>query len=105
MAEDYGVLIPALDKPAALLPIAQHKRSLLYLFETSQVTIVVAATGSGKTTQIPQFLDQVGWCEKGQMVAVTQVGESSSQGCFRAQTDTGVAAKDRCHDGGISGGE
>ena len=31
--------------------------------------------GSGKTTQIPQFLEQAGWCEGGKIVAVTQVGE------------------------------
>ena len=34
-------------------------------------------SGSGKTTQIPQFLDQAGWCEDGKTVAVTQVGECS----------------------------
>lgn len=34
--------------------------------------------GSGKTTQIPQFLEQAGWCEEGKLVAVTQVGELMS---------------------------
>lgn len=33
------------------------------------------AQGSGKTTQIPQFLEQAGWCEEGKIVAVTQVGK------------------------------
>ncbi|KAI0124916.1 P-loop containing nucleoside triphosphate hydrolase protein [Xylariales sp. AK1849] len=64
--------IPALHKPAALLPIAKHRESLLYLIEANQVTIVVGQTGSGKTTQIPQFLEQAGWCEDGKVVAVTQ---------------------------------
>ncbi|KAJ5880631.1 ATP-dependent RNA helicase DHX35 [Penicillium subrubescens] len=64
--------IPALYKPAALLPIARHKKSLLYLVETYQVTIVVGQTGSGKTTQLPQYLDQAGWCENGKSIAVTQ---------------------------------
>lgn len=66
--------IPALHKPSALLPIAKHRESLLYLIETYPVTIVVGQTGSGKTTQIPQFLEKAGWCADGQVVAVTQVG-------------------------------
>jgi ATP-dependent RNA helicase DDX35 len=65
--------IPALHKPSALLPIAKHRESLLYLIETRQVTIVVGQTGSGKTTQIPQFLEQAGWCEDGKVVGITQV--------------------------------
>ena len=66
--------ISASFKPASLLPIARHRASLLYTIETHPVTIVVAATGSGKTTQIPQFLEQAGWCTDGRTIAVTQVG-------------------------------
>ncbi len=65
--------IPALHRPAALLPIAKHRESLLYLIETHPVTIVVGQTGSGKTTQIPQFLERAGWCANGKAIAVTQV--------------------------------
>jgi len=65
--------IPALYKPAALLPIARHKQALQYLVETYPVTIVVGQTGSGKTTQLPQYLDQAGWCQDGKAIAVTQV--------------------------------
>jgi ATP-dependent RNA helicase DDX35 len=78
MAEfDLGVsFIPALHKPPALLPIAKHRESLLYLVETYPVTIVVGQTGSGKSTQIPQFLEQAGWCADGKVIAVTQVSWS-----------------------------
>ncbi|OQE17204.1 hypothetical protein PENSTE_c021G03571 [Penicillium steckii] len=75
MASELDVsttFIPALYKPAALLPIARHKKSLLYLIENYPVTIVVGQTGSGKTTQLPQYLDQAGWCEDGKVIAVTQ---------------------------------
>ena len=65
--------IPALHKPAALLPIARHRESLLYVVETHPITIVVGQTGSGKTTQIPQFLENNGWCADGKLIAVTQV--------------------------------
>ncbi|KAA8652209.1 uncharacterized protein ATNIH1004_001113 [Aspergillus tanneri] len=75
MASDFELtssFIPALYKPAALLPIARHKQSLLYLVETYPVTIVVGQTGSGKTTQLPQYLEQAGWCADGKAIAVTQ---------------------------------
>ncbi|KAI0181451.1 P-loop containing nucleoside triphosphate hydrolase protein [Hypoxylon sp. FL1284] len=64
--------IPALHKPSALLPIAKHHDSLLYLIENNPVTIVVGQTGSGKTTQIPQFLENAGWCSDGKVIGVTQ---------------------------------
>ncbi|KUI58737.1 putative ATP-dependent RNA helicase DHX35 [Cytospora mali] len=64
--------IPALHKPSALLPIAKHRESILYLVETRQILIVVGQTGSGKTTQIPQFLEKAGWCSDGKVIAVTQ---------------------------------
>ncbi|KZL80686.1 helicase associated domain-containing protein [Colletotrichum incanum] len=67
-----SAFIPALHKPAALLPIAKHREALLYLIETKQVTIVVGHTGSGKTTQIPQFLEAAGWCSDGKVIGVTQ---------------------------------
>lgn len=78
MAADFDLsasFIPALHKPSSLLPIAKHRQSLLYLIEKYPVTIVVGETGSGKTTQIPQYLDQAGWCAEGKIIAVTQVGE------------------------------
>jgi len=68
-----ATFIPALHKPASLLPIARHREALLYLIETFPVTIVVGQTGSGKTTQIPQYLEQAGWCANGKILAITQV--------------------------------
>ncbi|KAK1761328.1 P-loop containing nucleoside triphosphate hydrolase protein [Echria macrotheca] len=64
--------IPALYKTAALLPIAKHRKALLYTIEKFPVTIVVGQTGSGKSTQIPQFLEQAGWCADGKIIAITQ---------------------------------
>ncbi|KAL8911123.1 MAG: hypothetical protein Q9171_003661 [Xanthocarpia ochracea] len=73
MEADIGdVYIPSLYKSASLLPIARHRHSLLYLIETYPVTIVVGETGSGKSTQIPQYLREAGWCQDGKVVAVTQ---------------------------------
>lgn len=78
MDPDDSSFIPSLYKPTSLLPIARHRESLLYLVETFPVTIVVGHTGSGKTTQIPQFLDQAGWTSQGKSIAVTQVGQLAS---------------------------
>jgi len=80
--------IPALHKPASLLPIARHRKSLLYLVETFPVVIVVGQTGSGKTTQIPQFLEQAAWCANGKMIAVTQVGTCIMSKWFSNVTST-----------------
>lgn len=71
--ENDLAIIPELHKPAALLPIAQLKDALLYTIETYPVTIIVGETGSGKTTQIPQFLYNAGWTSDGSVIAVTQV--------------------------------
>lgn len=71
-----NAFIPSLYKPASLLPIARHRQSLLYLIEEFPVTIVIGETGSGKSTQIPQYLREAGWCQDGKLVAITQVGES-----------------------------
>lgn len=64
-----------LARPAVLLPITKHKRSLQYAVETYPVVVVVGETGSGKTTQLPQYLHEAGWCTGGKMIAVTQVGK------------------------------
>jgi hypothetical protein len=87
MAElDVGTtFIPALHKPSALLPIAKHREALLYTIETHSVTIVVGQTGSGKSTQIPQFLYQSGWCADGKVVGITQVGRVCSDRWHRTQ--------------------
>lgn len=100
---DLGTtFIPALHKPATLLPIAKHREPLLYLVESSPVTIVVGQTGSGKSTQIPQFLEHAGWCGDGKLIGVTQVRDSpcSVFVTLEANTICGLAPPCRCHHGG-----
>jgi HrpA-like RNA helicase len=43
----------------------------LYAIETNSATIVVGETGSGKSTKIPQYLFQAGYCDNGKMVGLT----------------------------------
>ena len=49
---------PAVEDPsrAAELPIVAHRSEILSLLEKNQVMIVTGETGSGKTTQVPQFI-------------------------------------------------
>ncbi|KAJ8761085.1 hypothetical protein K2173_000764 [Erythroxylum novogranatense] len=61
-----------IDKQRQRLPIYKYRNAILYLVETHATTIIVGETGSGKTTQIPQFLKEAGWAEGGRVIACTQ---------------------------------
>ena len=50
----------ALDEQRRRLPTYAHRSQLLYLIEAHATTVVVGETGSGKTTQIPQYLHEAG---------------------------------------------
>ncbi|KAK9092798.1 hypothetical protein Syun_027709 [Stephania yunnanensis] len=61
-----------IEKQRRRLPVYNHRRAIQYLVETHATTIVVGETGSGKTTQIPQYLKEAGWAEGGRVIACTQ---------------------------------
>eukprot|EP00040_Diaphanoeca_grandis_P016307 m.84087 g.84087 ORF g.84087 m.84087 type:complete len:711 (-) comp25707_c0_seq2:27-2159(-) len=54
------------------LPIFKHREQFLYLLENFQTVIIVGETGSGKTTQIPQYLHEAGWTAGGRCVVCLQ---------------------------------
>ncbi|CDO71497.1 hypothetical protein BN946_scf184909.g91 [Trametes cinnabarina] len=54
------------------LPIYQYRDQLLDAIKEHQVLIVVAETGSGKTTQLPQYLHEAGYTANGMKVGCTQ---------------------------------
>uniref|UniRef100_A0A0N4ZNR1 RNA helicase n=1 Tax=Parastrongyloides trichosuri TaxID=131310 RepID=A0A0N4ZNR1_PARTI len=54
------------------LPIFRYRKNIIYLMEKYRTLIIVGETGSGKTTQIPQYLYEAGWCEDGRMIGITQ---------------------------------
>ena len=49
-----------LDQQRLNLPIRKHRRQILYALEKYKVIIIVGETGSGKSTQIPQYLVEAG---------------------------------------------
>ncbi|CAK7350467.1 unnamed protein product [Dovyalis caffra] len=60
------------DEEGGRLPVYKYRTAILYLVETHATTIVVGETGSGKTTQIPQYLKEAGWADGGRVIACTQ---------------------------------
>ncbi|KAF8349257.1 P-loop containing nucleoside triphosphate hydrolase protein [Amanita rubescens] len=54
------------------LPIYAYRQELIDAVKEHQVLIVVAETGSGKTTQLPQYLHEAGFTAGGVKVGCTQ---------------------------------
>lgn len=49
------------------LPIYGYREQLLQAVEEHQVLVIVGDTGSGKTTQIPQYLHEAGYTKRGKV--------------------------------------
>uniref|UniRef100_A0A8C0G8A6 Activating signal cointegrator 1 complex subunit 3 n=1 Tax=Chelonoidis abingdonii TaxID=106734 RepID=A0A8C0G8A6_CHEAB len=54
------------------LPVYPYRQYLLAAIAEHQILIIEGETGSGKTTQIPQYLYEEGYTEKGMKIGCTQ---------------------------------
>ncbi|KAA6396019.1 MAG: putative DEAH-box nuclear pre-mRNA splicing factor, partial [Streblomastix strix] len=54
------------------LPVQMHKKEFIEKFKDNRIVILVGQTGSGKSTQIPQFLVEMGYARDGKMIGCTQ---------------------------------
>ncbi|KAK8465863.1 hypothetical protein PHAVU_009G193400 [Phaseolus vulgaris] len=63
--------LEALQEERKKLPMYRYRDELLQAINDHQVLVIVGETGSGKTTQIPQYLHDVGYTKRG-MIACTQ---------------------------------
>ena len=62
----------SIEQTRQSLPIYEFREELLEAISEHQVLIVVAETGSGKTTQLPQYLHEAGYTKSGLRVGCTQ---------------------------------
>lgn len=65
--------VKSIQEMRKLLPVYQYREELLRAIQDNQILIVVGETGSGKTTQLPQYLVESGYTNGGKLqIAVTQ---------------------------------
>ena len=79
-SDDYYKLL----KKRMSLPVWSSKKQILELVEKNRIVIIQGETGSGKTTQIPQFLLEAGYyggivCTQPRRVAAMSIAKRVSQ--------------------------
>lgn len=63
---------PEIQVARLKLPIIVEEQVIMETISENTVTILAGETGSGKTTQVPQFLYEAGYAENGKMIGVTE---------------------------------
>ncbi|RKP23184.1 P-loop containing nucleoside triphosphate hydrolase protein, partial [Syncephalis pseudoplumigaleata] len=67
---------PAIQEARMKLPVCGEEQSIMETIQANPVTVICGETGSGKTTQVPQFLYEAGYghpdSEHPGMIGVTQ---------------------------------
>ncbi|KAL2005303.1 hypothetical protein VTN00DRAFT_2513 [Thermoascus crustaceus] len=62
----------SIEETRKSLPIYQFRDQLIQAVQDHQILIIVGETGSGKTTQIPQYLHEAGYTKNGMKIGCTQ---------------------------------
>lgn len=65
-------LSQSIQQQRSRLPISKFRNQLLYLVERYRCTVIVGETGSGKSTQVTQYLAQAGWADNGLQIGITE---------------------------------
>uniref|UniRef100_A0A5S6QPU4 RNA helicase n=1 Tax=Trichuris muris TaxID=70415 RepID=A0A5S6QPU4_TRIMR len=61
-----------IEKSRLKLPVVAEEQVIVEAIRESQVVIVCGETGSGKSTQVPQFLYEAGFSTTGKMIGITE---------------------------------
>ena len=64
--------VESIDAVRKALPVYAFRDQLIQAIHDHQILIIVGETGSGKTTQIPQFLYEAGFSKGGKTIGCTQ---------------------------------
>lgn len=74
--EQYVIFNPyaslSIQQQRQKLPVFSVRTHILYLVEKYPTLVVIGHTGSGKSTQIPQYLLEAGWASQGHVIGVCQ---------------------------------
>ncbi|XP_076750371.1 putative ATP-dependent RNA helicase DHX35 isoform X2 [Xylocopa sonorina] len=62
----------ALNLQRQQLPTFKYRSHIIYLLEKYQTLVLIGETGCGKSTQLPQYLLEAGWCADGKMIGITE---------------------------------
>lgn len=62
----------SIDDVRKSLPVYQWRQQFLDAVAEYQVLVIEGETGSGKTTQLPQYLYEAGYCNDGKKIGCTQ---------------------------------
>ncbi|KFD66492.1 hypothetical protein M514_05725 [Trichuris suis] len=61
-----------IEKGRLKLPVVAEEQTIVEAIKENQVVIVCGETGSGKSTQVPQFLYEAGFTSTGKMIGITE---------------------------------
>ena len=72
LSQDEGLIAEKLNKtPLQLqsetLPLYPNRTRLFEAIRDHQIIVLIGETGSGKTTQIPQYLHEIGYTKNGKI--------------------------------------
>jgi ATP-dependent RNA helicase DHX37/DHR1 len=90
---------PEIEEARLALPVVAEEQKIMEAVHNNNVVIVWGATGSGKTTQVPQFLYEAGYGSPGSpnpgMIGVTQPRRVAAVSMSKRVGDELGDAKDR----------
>ena len=85
------------------LPVYQYKNDILFLLEEYQTLVIQGETGSGKSTQIPQFLMENSWTQCSSSETVKMIGVTQPRKVAACSLAARVAEEVGCDLGDVVG--